>query len=241
MTDVSYSPQNLLESADLTDTPTPTRNIALLSIVQFLHTIDHSTKVQAYTMSSSRIIPRSLPSSPARLLQRRPHYIISTSTQRRLASNLNSDFRSKKQAQEPQNTGHIDRQSYEYTQTSTDDAIASNTHISYDLAEDNTAQGAKDRAGQTSADHNPLEVSAANPEVSSGIKEEDSVARRVGPKETTSYHGRSAAKSEMPKEKDLSGNRAFAGSDTRRKDITEEKPSRFKNKVLPSGTSGMMP
>jgi len=192
-------------------------------------------------MSSSRIITRYLPRSSAQLLQQRtPPHIIITSTQQRHASNLNTNFHDKKQAQQPQNSDHIDRQSYEYTQSSTDDAIANNAAISYERTTDTTTEGAMKRADDAAGDgHNPLEVSAANPEVSSGNRGEDRIPKIIKPAEP-SYQGQSTAKSEVRKETDKSKNRTFAGSDTRRKGITEDKPSKHKGKILPGGGSDMM-
>ncbi|KAK5952108.1 hypothetical protein OHC33_006995 [Knufia fluminis] len=138
-----------------------------------------------------------------------------TSTQTRAGSNtVKRDIEDKKSAQ--QNLQGIDRQSQEYALSGTDDAVASQGNVSFDPTQSTDPAHAKDMAGKDSSDHNPLDVSAANPEVSSAARE-GGYSRKE--KESVTYASPGSGKS---KQQTVPENKAYAGSDSRRPDRPQD-------------------
>lgn len=142
------------------------------------------------------------------------------SIQIRSSSSVDSHVESKKLAHK--DNLHIDRQSYEYTASGTDDAIGGEQQLSYDHTVSNDPEEAVKLAGNLGQKYNPLEVSAANPKVSTvGSQGEFTVER----KETITYLGKSSRKQDPPAL--VPKNRTYAGTDTRKpqspRDIAEQR------------------
>lgn len=165
-------------------------------------------------MSTSRsilkVIPlrRPLPVPASRILS------LSNSQTRAGSNTVKKDIEDKKSVQ--QNLQGIDRQSQEYALSGTDDAVASQGNVSFDPTQSTDPAHARDLSGKDSPDHNPLEMSAANPEVSSA-------AREGGPsrkdKESVTYASSGSGKS---KQQTVPENKAYAGSDSRRADRPQD-------------------
>ncbi|KAK5079621.1 hypothetical protein LTR70_006496 [Exophiala xenobiotica] len=126
----------------------------------------------------------------------------------------NRDVANKKSAQ--QNLAGIDRQSDEYALSGTDDAVAQQHTVAFDPSQPTDPAHAKDMAGKGDPQHNPLEVSAANPEVSSAANE-GGYSRKE--KETVTYagHGQGKAKQGVVPE-----NKAYAAQDKRKSDRPQD-------------------
>ena len=125
-----------------------------------------------------------------------------------------TDIQNKRSAQ--QNLHGIDRQSYEYSLSGTDDAVAQENTVSFDPTQSTDPAHAKDMAGRNSPEGNPLEISAANPEVSSAVTE---VRYRKKEKATVTYASQGDRKG---KAGGVPENKATAGMDKRRSDRPQD-------------------
>lgn len=133
----------------------------------------------------------------------------------RPASNVaGEDIRNKKAAQE--NNARVDRQSDEYALSGTDDAVAQQNTVSFDPSQPADPAHARQMAGKDSPDANPLEISAANPEVSSAARE-GGYSRKE--KDTVTYASSGSGKS---KQQAVPENKAYAGTDSRRPDRPQD-------------------
>jgi hypothetical protein len=101
---------------------------------------------------------------PLRITSQPPAFIRANSDSR-----LSQNFDSRKKAQT--DTQHLDRQSTEYTASGTDSSVADRGDVSFDPAKSLDPQQARELAGKGTAAANPLEVSPANPAVSSTSRE----------------------------------------------------------------------
>ena len=116
-------------------------------------------------MSASRILRTSVLLNGSRLPKARAQTLIRSRTAS-TKSGVDGHFDDKKDVQLDREK--MDRQSYENTGSGTDDAVAGEHELSYGQESPNTPEGARDEAGRINKNstYNPLEVSAANPDVS---------------------------------------------------------------------------
>jgi hypothetical protein len=124
--------------------------------------------------------------------------------QKTLASDtVGKDFDRKKSVQE--NPGKLDSQSYEYSYSGTDDAVAGIE--TYTNPPPTDPEQAKELAGGQTDNYNLLKVSPANPKVSETGREDNEFP--VKPKQTaTSYRSNSTGKSKStgaPQDKTYAG------------------------------------
>ena len=132
---------------------------------------------------------------------------------RQASSTVKDHTNDKKAAQ--QDRSYIDRQSDENALSGTDDAVAQQKN-SFDPSQPADPAHAKYMAGKDSPGANPLEVSAANPEVSSAVRE-DGVSRKE--KDTVTYASSGSGKS---KQRSVPESKAYAGSDSRKPDRPQD-------------------
>ena len=152
-----------------------------------------------------------------------PKSSLSYKCTRQASSTVEEHTNDKKAAQ--QNLNHIDRQSDENALSGTDDAVAQQKN-SFDPSQPADPAHAKYMAGKDTSGPNPLEVSAANPEVSAAVRE-DGFSRKA--KETVTYASSGSGKS---KQHGVPKSKAYAGSDSRKPD----KPQDVKAGQIPPGS-----
>lgn len=139
------------------------------------------------------------------------------------STNIDRSIDSKKRAQDDYT--YIDRQSDENAKSGTDDAVAGEQAVSFDNSQSTSPEHAIDMAGKPTNRYNPLEVSAANPDVSVAGTEAEYAPRG---KEAFTYVGTTSAKSKKPVQ--IPENKSYAGYDKRRgqrpQDVAKSQNSR---------------
>lgn len=133
-------------------------------------------------------------------------------TQIRLVSNsIDRDCDDSRLAQDDRSK--IDRQSTEYSKSGTDDAVA-NQETSFDPRRARNPEEARDEIDRKGTRYKPLNVSPANPSVSSDAEGQYRVKRKDGDKRTTTtYHGNPSMKIQST---GANQEKVYAGSDTRK-------------------------
>lgn len=110
---------------------------------------------------------------------------------------------------------NIDRQSYEYSLSGTDDAVAGQTNIVFDGSKNVTPEEARELSGRASSKHKTLEFSPANSDISNtGI---DVEYRAVTKNPPTTVERKASIKEKVQRPEEPQS-RGFAGADKRKPD-----------------------
>lgn len=130
------------------------------------------------------------------------------------AGNVFHEVEAKKDAQ--LDSKQVDRQSYEYSLSGTDDAVAGQTNIVFEGGKNMSPEEARELAGQASSEHKTLEFSPANQDISeTGINAEYRAVTKSPP---TTVKRQASVKEKVVNAPDEPKSRGFAGMDKRKPD-----------------------
>ncbi|KAK5078403.1 hypothetical protein LTS08_002751 [Lithohypha guttulata] len=167
-------------------------------------------------MSATRLIRKSIPLRASQLLPRAPSSHSYASQARPNQSEADKHLEDKRSVQAGNannNATKIDRQSYEYSLTGTDDGVANDQQVSYEKGSDPARS--RELAGENSST-NPLEVSPANPDASLAGTEYVATTEFRPTKAPTTIQSQGVSKTKTAQPADDRVNRTFAGGDKRK-------------------------